>query len=70
MTRPPTPREKPNEPALEVVSRKRGRPAVGEQVKITLPPAYVDKLFSLAHDHGLSMSAVGRQIVILGFKRL
>jgi hypothetical protein len=70
LTRSSVPRETPGEPSLEVVGKKRGRPAVGPQVSISLPAPYVDKLIALAHDHGLSLSDVGRQIVILGFKRL
>jgi hypothetical protein len=58
-------------PSLTIVGgRKRGRPAVGEPIKITLPTDYVDKLFSLAHDRGESVSALVRQMVILRLKEL
>jgi hypothetical protein len=62
--------DSPREPALEVVGKKRGRPAVGPQISTSLPELYVDKLIRLANDRGLSVSALARRILVYNLKRL
>ena len=61
------------EPTLVIVGKKRGRPIAAvrtAQVTTCLPTPLVDRLCQLAHARGMSLSAVTRQIVILGLKRL
>lgn len=54
--------------------KKRGRPRVSldasAPVSTVLPEPYVDKLIKAASDRGLSVSALSRQILMLGLKRL
>jgi hypothetical protein len=64
-----------NESAIYIVDtpRRRGRPVAIDpttNVQTRLPNSCYDQLAKLAHRHGLSMSAVVRQIVVLRLKDL
>lgn len=58
---------------MVVSARKRGRPRAKDPsttVLTRLPNSYYDRLTKIAHRHGISMSSVVRNIVILRLRDL
>lgn len=62
-----------HEPSVTIIGpRRRGRPPAeepGASLSVWLPHSHYDRLTKIAHKHGVSMSAVVRQMIVLQLHR-